>query len=337
MSKNYTESDIRPEEIRQRYWSLLEDEVRRYLDGNDTLRAEYSSFIACPLCNGQHTKSRFVKRGFSIVECNICGMVYVNPVLDDRKLKEFYNSEALKYMQEVILRTTYHARKQHIHIPRAEMLKKIVPKGRLLEIGCSVGYFLEAAREVGEWELFGVDLNSEAAEYVRANLGIDVFDGRVEELDAPEDSFDAIVSFEVVEHLSNPLALMKGAFRLLKTDGVFIVSTPNIEGFDFQVLGKYHRSYSPPGHLVYFTPDTLRDMLGRAGFRNIAIETPGELDVENVRNELIRSPELVVEMDKFMRNLLLNEGEKYDLARQRYQAYLRSNGFSSHMVAICIK
>lgn len=336
-NNNYKEADIRPEIIRQNYWALLEKEVAKFLDEDKNVKAEFSVHIDCPLCGANSYKMLFKKRGFTFVACDKCSLVYINPVLEENKLWEFYNSEALDYMQNVILKNTSSQRKQKIHIPRAEIIKDIAPNGRLLEIGCSVGYFLEAAKEVGNWELYGVELNKKSAAYVRENLDIMVFNDFVENLDIDEETFNVVVSFEVIEHTINPLDVLKKAYKILKKDGYFFVSTPNIEGFDFKVLGKHNRSFSPPGHLVYFTPTTFVDILNRAGFKDVKVQTPGKLDVENVRNELLRSPNLTLEMDPFLRELLLADGEKFENARENFQKYLADNGFSSHMIALCKK
>jgi 2-polyprenyl-3-methyl-5-hydroxy-6-metoxy-1,4-benzoquinol methylase len=326
MEHTLKESHIRPEETRKIYWELLENEIKKYLDDENVLKKEFSRKINCPLCKSKRYKELFKKRGFCFVKCVSCDLVYLNPILESEMLEKFYNSDAMNYMQNKILKSTY-----------AEMLKTIVPSGKLLEIGCSVGYFLDAAKEIGNWKLFGIEPNEKAARYVREQLNIKIFNDFADDLLLKEKFFDAIVSFEVIEHITNPTELIESCYRLLKNNGYLIMSTPNINGFDFKILKKYHRSYSPPGHCLYFTPQTFQSLLKRAGFREIIINTPGRLDVENVRNELMRTKNLPVKIDEFLKELLLSNDAEYKNARIEFQQFLAENGFSSHMIAICKK
>ncbi len=337
MANCLKEADIRPERMRKEYWGLLEKEVEKYCDDQKRIKKEFTQEIKCPLCGSNRSRELFIKRGFTFVRCHECNLVYVNPIFKGDKIKEFYNSHAMNYMQNLILKRTAAARKAQIHAPRAEMIKSFVPQGKLLEIGCSVGYFLEAAQEIGDWELYGVEPNKTAAEYVRKRMNIEVYSDLVENVTLTKDCFDVIASFEVIEHIANPFDVIKSCYRILKKQGYLFISTPNIEGFDFRILGKHHRSYSAPGHLVYFTPATFRHMLDKAGFAEIQINTPGALDVENIRNEILRNPSLDIEIDEFLAELLLQDDDRHEKARFEFQRFLANNGFSSHMIAICKK
>lgn len=337
MHKHLSEKEIRPEGKRQYYWDLLEKEVTKLLDEQNKLKKEFQVNIVCPLCNQDTPKPLFEKRGFDFVQCPQCDLVYVNPIPSQDKISDFYNSEALNYMQQVLLKETADVRKKKIHIPRAQRLKKIVPKGKLLELGCAVGYFLEVAQEVGEWQLYGVEANKQSADYVRQKLNIEIYAGLLEKLSLPANFFDVIVSFEVIEHITNPLEVVSNCYSILKKGGYLLISTPNIAGYDFQVLGKNHRSYSPPGHLVYFTPDTFTKLLQKASFSDVEITTPGLLDVENVRNEISRNSQLNLKLDQFTRDFLMQDTENFKKAREEFQTILARNKLSSHMIALCKK
>ncbi len=137
--------------------------------------------------------------------------------------------------------------------------------GRLLEIGCGGGTFLAGMRDLG-WEVEGIDFDPVAVDGARRRYGLEVRHGLFEDEDYPLDHFDAIVMSHVIEHVSDPLALLAKCRRILRPSGRLVLLTPNIESLGHSRFGSSWVHLDPPRHLHLFSLATLREMAERSGF-----------------------------------------------------------------------
>lgn len=156
------------------------------------------------------------------------------------------------------------------HLPR-------LPKshaGRVLDVGCGNGHFLEEARTAG-WIAVGCDFDPVAAASVRAR-GFDIREGGIEAWADAEGQFDAITFSHVIEHVHDPVATLEQARRLLKDDGTIYIDTPNIDAAGHRDFGRSWRGLEPPRHLVLFNWIGMRRALENAGFTDIKrVARPG--------------------------------------------------------------
>lgn len=155
--------------------------------------------------------------------------------------------------------------------------------GRLLDVGCATGSFLLLARQRG-WECQGVEISPFAAAVARERCGCEVFCGQLSEMPIDEDGFDAVTMWDLLEHLPNPVETLTRASQLLKPSGMLLVNTPNeasllrrlarllYRGTAGRVTGPVNRLYHDY-HLLYFSADSLRFALERAGFDVACLET----------------------------------------------------------------
>jgi 2-polyprenyl-3-methyl-5-hydroxy-6-metoxy-1,4-benzoquinol methylase len=137
-------------------------------------------------------------------------------------------------------------------------------KGRLLDVGCGNGTFLDQMRQLG-WEVTGVEPDGEAVSVAVQKLGLEVFHGSLEEAKFPEGHFDAITMNHVIEHVSDPIALLTECRRVLRPRGKLVVATPNIRSLGAHVFGEYWRGLEVPRHLFLFAPQALRACAKVAG------------------------------------------------------------------------
>ena len=144
--------------------------------------------------------------------------------------------------------------------------------GRLLEIGCGSGDRLAHFAALG-WRVQGQDVDPKAVEHARATTGLPVHLGPIETLPATADPFDAVVMNHVVEHASDPMALLREAGKLLRRDGVLMAVTPNIESFGHARFGSAWLHLDPPRHLHLFSVRTLADVAREAGFQEVHVRT----------------------------------------------------------------
>ncbi len=139
--------------------------------------------------------------------------------------------------------------------------------GALLDIGCGNGRFLMLAQEMG-WNAEGIDFDSKAVE-TALERGLVVRQGGIEILSKEQEKYDVITLSHVIEHVPDPLNLLRSIYRLLKPGGSLWLETPNLASLGHQRFRENWRGLEPPRHLVLFTSDSLRLALRQAGFEMI--------------------------------------------------------------------
>jgi 2-polyprenyl-3-methyl-5-hydroxy-6-metoxy-1,4-benzoquinol methylase len=157
-----------------------------------------------------------------------------------------------------------------------DIAKTKTPPGRLLDVGCAEGFFLEAAK-AGGWECYGVELSSFAAEVAsKAGVG-EVFCGTLRDAKYPDDHFDVVTMFDVIEHLHDPRAELEEVRRILKPGGLYYLLTPDAKSPAARLMGKRWFEIKPPEHLFYFSTANMNDMLRAAGFEKVTSHAGGKV------------------------------------------------------------
>lgn len=146
-------------------------------------------------------------------------------------------------------------------------LPKPWPGARLLDIGCGNGIFLEFAQFAG-WQTTGIEMDSKAvAECRKRNLNVK--QGGIELFGTERERFDVITLAHIIEHVHNPLGLLRACHRLLKSGGWLWIETPNIRSEGHRRYGHHWRGLEPPRHLVLFNRTSLYQILMRNGFHRV--------------------------------------------------------------------
>jgi 2-polyprenyl-3-methyl-5-hydroxy-6-metoxy-1,4-benzoquinol methylase len=196
------------------------------------------------------------------VKCRYCELVYVNPIEEASKINDDYSmrkSVDVSIIRGGRLRATK---------SQAQLVKKYNNSTSLLDVGCGEGFFLFNASKAG-YITKGVELSQEAAAYAMREFGLDVEAKPFEQLRFPENYFDVVTMWQVLEHLPHPLTVLKEANRILKPGGLLAVSTPDIEGIPARLLGKRWWNIRKI-HINQFTTKTLKAILENAGFKNVS-------------------------------------------------------------------
>jgi SAM-dependent methyltransferase len=137
--------------------------------------------------------------------------------------------------------------------------------GSILEIGCGSGLMLAAFRRRG-WRVLGLERTEQMAEIGRRAHGLEIAAVPLEKL-SKSASFDLIVLFNVLEHIDDPLSLLKECASRLAQNGLLIIVVPNFSSWQARIAGPKWFHLDVPRHLIHFTPETLRAILGRAGLK----------------------------------------------------------------------
>jgi len=226
---------------------------------------------ACYACGAQDFSFLFDKNGWRIEKCKACGFVFVNPRYSEADAGAIYNEAGWFFSGRSGDGKKNYALEELPSIQRAE---KAVAKIRsfkngpsLLDIGCGLGYVLDAGRKAG-WRVTGIDISKEAVALCREK-GHEAYAGSLHEA-APAltgKSFDIVTAFDVFEHICEPLEFLAGIRRIANPGALVVLAVPNVRCFSARARGKGWSQFILPEHINYFDSSTIRRILERSGFR----------------------------------------------------------------------
>jgi len=147
--------------------------------------------------------------------------------------------------------------------------------GRLLDIGCGIGNFLNQMSNLG-WKAEGLDTDSQVVQICR-DAGLKARQGTLESQNYPDNYFDAITMKHVIEHLFDPVGLLKECKRILKPDGRLVLLTPNFESTGHNTFKSLWLGLDVPRHLFLFTAKTLSETIQKGGLNVVKISTTGRI------------------------------------------------------------
>jgi 2-polyprenyl-3-methyl-5-hydroxy-6-metoxy-1,4-benzoquinol methylase len=224
----------------------------------------------CNLCGSSNYKEIFRKNTYIIVQCNHCKLIFVENVPPEDSIKKLYTFESgyhREFTQNLPLIRNHNKFYTHYYA----LLRKYKNPGTLLDIGCSTGFFIDVAKKNG-WIVRGIEISHDSAKIAQEIHNKDVYEGMLQEGLYPEETFDAITLWDVLEHVPDPKQLLMIVYTLLKKDGLVFIRTPNVDGlfprisFYFSKYLNYWPHPEPPYHLYQFSPSTLRNYLNNSGF-----------------------------------------------------------------------
>jgi 2-polyprenyl-3-methyl-5-hydroxy-6-metoxy-1,4-benzoquinol methylase len=235
-------------------------------------------FVNCNLCGSSEFSFVCSFGEVKIVKCRNCELICRNPRLKENLNREFYSYD---YYGD------YAGIEERISAARINLFENTLLKlekkrqarsNKLLDVGCGQGNFLKLARDYG-WRVNGVELARSACEYGKVNFNLDILNTGIEEAHFKENSFDVITLWNVLDHLRNPLEMLKEAYRILEPDGILIIRVPNVTFHIlvhriFPLINKFCKSLNDPSIIVNygFSVKTIKKILHEAGFCNIKIE-----------------------------------------------------------------
>jgi SAM-dependent methyltransferase len=223
--------------------------------------------------------------GFDIIECDKCGFRHILPIPNVGQLKvmyehEYYSIEKPDYFRHYEEDGEWW---KLSYDDRYDYFEKNLPadRRRILDIGSGPGFFLRCGKERG-WQTLGIEPSRQAADYSR-NLGLEIRNEFLT-VDTPGlERYDAIHMSAVLEHIPDPIALLKIAHRILSPGGLVCVVVPN-DYNPFQIVLRSVCDYkpwwlAPPHHINYFEPSSLKRTMQRAGFAVTALSTTFPIDM----------------------------------------------------------
>ena len=227
---------------------------------------------ACLVCGGACAPAPALP---GLLQCATCDFVTADVALTEQEQATlygpdyFHGQEYLDYtLERDALRANFRGR-----LATMRAIDPALPRARLLEIGCSYGYFLElAAAAVGTAQ--GIDVAEDAVAQARAKLNVDAMAGSYVET-AYAQPFDWIVMWDTIEHLLRPDRFVAKAAADLKPGGFIAFTTGDIGSLNARLRGRRWRMIHPPTHLHYFSAATAQRLLAAHGFEVVHMSRPG--------------------------------------------------------------
>jgi SAM-dependent methyltransferase len=243
---------------------------------------DWSSFpresVKCMLCGKDDPELLSIQRTWPVVRCRNCGLIYlssrpVESALEEMYSKEYYDSADVGYGGYVENFNKYNHIFTKLFDTRAKDIEPFRGEGRLLEVGCAHGFLLDHLRRY-HWDVKGVEVSPLAAGYASGELGLDVYNGKLEDAGYPDNSFDVVLLLDVLEHLHRPFETLREIGRILTSRGVLVVQCPWElthweEKAEAMLKGMKCCTITPdavPAHLYFFGPGTLSSFLKKGGF-----------------------------------------------------------------------
>lgn len=219
--------------------------------------------IICPVTLGYQTE-------FDLIECPNCKTRMLDPIPTSRQLEMFYAPHYYGsdwYKQGGLGRAFTRSFLKHL------------PPGKFLDVGCGLGFYIDGVRKASDWDVCGVEFSREVVEFARRELNLDVRQGELTEIKFPEKHFDFIRICNVLEHVTDPMALLKECRKIIKPNGFLHLSVPSGIA-DSGGLIKFFELYkktplSKDGHLFFFSKKALLRMFDEIGFEIVKSGTIG--------------------------------------------------------------
>jgi len=231
--------------------------------------------VSCPLCGGLRSRTAAVKFGLRLARCRGCGLIFANPRLRRAEVEKRYDSPEFlaEYLKAHRATPAGYDRASLAdrYRPYLDMIRgRLHPGAKLLDVGCGAGFFLKEAEAEG-WAAEGTEISRSLAAYGREVVGVTVRLGTLEELNGPPGSRDIVTLFDVLEHVPEPQRTLEEVGRLLRPDGLVLISTPDYGSLSRLFLGKAWAVLSPAEHLSLFTEKTLRKLVEGSGLELLSI------------------------------------------------------------------
>jgi SAM-dependent methyltransferase len=202
---------------------------------------------------------------FTLVQCEGCGLLYLNPRLSGAALSAYYPEDYYAHLAVRKRNWLQQLDYEYGIEKRFREIRRYVPQpGCMLDVGCGTGDFLVGMRERG-WKVRGIELSAQAVRHAREGWGLDVQATSLEEAELAPNSLDLVTLWNVLEHLPDPKGALRRIERALRPGGVVVFAVPNFQSYDRQLFGRYWIGYDLPRHLYLFPEPVLRSMLSEVG------------------------------------------------------------------------
>jgi 2-polyprenyl-3-methyl-5-hydroxy-6-metoxy-1,4-benzoquinol methylase len=241
--------------------------------------------LNCPLCETREPRSFYHENGFQYWQCTTCGLLFLWPVPDHPFLHEHYQEYLSVDAEKVV--AWGHEMAPVIKNTAGSLAGLFPEKGKILDIGCGYGFFLEEMHKRG-WQVEGVELSKPAAQIARQKTGATIHSCSVEDMEISS-RYDVITLFYVIEHVADPLGILRTIRKLLAPGGLLVLRYPNTSPLlAFSgALARRLTLMQAPSHLYDYNGKSMHLLLDKAGYKSYRTTLHTNTRPANIAKRLI--------------------------------------------------
>lgn len=210
----------------------------------------------CIICDKSQIVTWSVSKKYPASICKKCNLVFMNNQLEENGLNEYYSNYIGK--RRINNKLKMKQRKQQYYIDR-DLIQKFISKGKILDVGCNGGFFLDTFSK--KFKKFGTEVDRQSVNYAKKyfpEFGKNIFLTDIINAKFKNNTFDLIIMRGVIEHVSRPGEYLKKISKYLKKNGyLYICATPNGESQTFKIYRERWNLFHPVQHLWHFSPNNL--------------------------------------------------------------------------------
>jgi 2-polyprenyl-3-methyl-5-hydroxy-6-metoxy-1,4-benzoquinol methylase len=233
---------------------------------------------ACPVCGYTVSETYlactdYTVSGeiFTLEKCKNCNFVYTNPRPGEKQISRYYQSADYVSHNDTnkgLINKVYHVVRKKTLADKLRLINKIHARGKLLDIGCGTGAFLQVCKNDG-WTVNGIEPDEGARAMAQIKLGATIERDILTSFS--EEKFNVITLWHVLEHVHQLNETVEKIENLLSLGGKVVIAVPNINSYDAKHFGKYWAAYDIPKHLYHFSRETLELLMKKHGIKLVEV------------------------------------------------------------------
>ncbi len=223
--------------------------------------------VNCLMCGSSDWEPRFHGRDrlhhapgkFTLVECRSCSFLFLSPRPDPTELPSYYPDDYLSFRPSLREERSRLRRLERLIglRRRAQAVIRNKSTGHLLDVGCGTGDFLEVMQLYPGWTVQGLEPHAAAAARARKEYGVPVEAVSLDQAAFPDETFDAVTLWDVLEHVPDPRAALRKIYRMLRPDGIVVIGVPDRDSIDAKLFGPTWAGLDFPRHFSVFAAQHL--------------------------------------------------------------------------------
>ena len=227
----------------------------------------YETHKSCLICKSDNLIRLNGYEDPMLVKCKTCAFVFLERIPTSAELEERYGygyGMTGNFISDLTIQR---------YNELLDYFEQFRDTNRILDIGCGMGFFLETAKKRG-WDVYGTE-HADLAIACCKEKDINIHPGELDIDNYEKEGFDIVTSFEVIEHINNPIEEVTQIGQMLRTGGIFYFTTPNFNALNRLLLKRNWDVIRFPDHLSYYTKRTMNNLMALAGFKKDMLETTG--------------------------------------------------------------
>ena len=249
-------------------YELSEKYYKTFIDPKTGLfEDKYLKKRNCPVCDSNNFSKLFQCSGGIYVKCNICSMIYTNPVFTQEALNKFYSSLDTGHAAIVDNESDFY---REIFSYGLQSITRFITKGKILDIGCSAGFFLDCAKDLG-WSTYGIELGQAESQVARSKGHI-IYNCELETIDFDE-KFDVVTLWDVFEHIPDGKQYLSLVYELLADEGVLFLQIPSSNSLAAKILREKCKAFDGLEHCNMYNAKTLKSVLEACDYEMLQLSS----------------------------------------------------------------